>query len=268
MVAPGTPPAAEGHPLALTGERTVPRVARENYWFRRHEAAYRWIADRRREQLIDAAIVEAGSGEGYGADLLRVAGARVVAALEYDAATTAHAAHAYPAVAHVRANLADLPLRPGAADVLVALQVVEHLWDLRAFLRAAHHCLRPGGLLVITTPNRRTFSPGLRRGERPTNPFHVEEFDAEQLRDLVAAAAFEDIVVRGLSHGPRLRALDQGQGAIVEALVRAATDDTWDDALGARVDTVTTADFVVHEEDVDGSLDLVVTASALTGGRR
>ena len=31
-------------PLALTGERTLPDVPEENYWFRRHLAVYEWIA--------------------------------------------------------------------------------------------------------------------------------------------------------------------------------------------------------------------------------
>src|SRR6185312_13126827 len=30
--------------LPLTGERTVPGIAEENYWFRRHEAAYEFVA--------------------------------------------------------------------------------------------------------------------------------------------------------------------------------------------------------------------------------
>ena len=33
-------------PLALTGERTLPDVPEENYWFRRHLAVYEWIAAR------------------------------------------------------------------------------------------------------------------------------------------------------------------------------------------------------------------------------
>ena len=41
---------------------------------------------------------------------------------------------------------------------------------------------------MVSTPNRPVFSPGLGRGEKPTNPFHVEELDAEQLHDLLAAA--------------------------------------------------------------------------------
>ena len=247
-------------PLVFTGERTVPGVERETYWFRRHEAAYAWAVAHL--PLAGARVVEAGSGEGFGAAMLRAAGADVVLALEYDAPAVAHAAGTYPAVSSVRANLAALPVADSGIDVVATLQVVEHLWDLRGFVRDCARVLRPGGVLLVTTPNRLTFSPGLARGEKPTNPFHVEEFDAEQLAALVRAAGFSDIVVRGLWHGPRLDAEERAHGSIVDAQVAAVLGDTWDDDLTARVARVTTADFVIGDEggDVDASLDLVLTA--------
>ena len=58
--------------LPLTGERTVPGVSQENYWFRRHEAAYLALRDR----CAGALVLEAGCGEGYGAGLLAEVAAR------------------------------------------------------------------------------------------------------------------------------------------------------------------------------------------------
>ena len=52
--------------LALTGERTVPGIPAENYWFRRHEIAYRFI----RKRCAGRRVLEAGSGEGYGAAMI------------------------------------------------------------------------------------------------------------------------------------------------------------------------------------------------------
>ena len=173
-----------GHPLPLTGERTVPGVPGEQYWFSRHEAAYQWVVTHLGADLVGAHVLEAGSGEGYGAELLRLAGATVVA-LEYDIAASGHSHLAYPGVSSVRANLGFLPVASGSVDVLATLQVVEHLWDLSGFLSQCHRALRTAGSLVVTTPNRPVFSPGLARGQHPTNPFHVEEFDATQLRELL-----------------------------------------------------------------------------------
>lgn len=47
-----------------------------------------------------------------------------------------------------------LPLGDGCADVVVAVEVVEHLENPRALFREAVRILRPGGLLVVTTPNQ------------------------------------------------------------------------------------------------------------------
>jgi protein-L-isoaspartate O-methyltransferase len=52
--------------LPLTGERTIPGLDVENYWFRRHEVVYQWLAQR----CAGRDVLEAGCGEGYGADLI------------------------------------------------------------------------------------------------------------------------------------------------------------------------------------------------------
>jgi SAM-dependent methyltransferase len=247
------------HPLPLTGERTLPGVPGEEYWFARHQAAYAWVADALRSRLRDAVLVEAGSGEGYGAQMLHDAGARTVVALEYDDASAGHSSAAYPAVRTARANLAALPVADRAADVVVTLQVVEHLWDLRGFLRDCARVLRPGGTLVVTTPNRPVFSPGLGRGEKPTNPFHVEELDAEQLAGLLAGAGFEDVAVLGLHHGPRIAQWEaDSRAGIVAAQVAAVLGEPAPDGLAGFVATVTAADFVVAGPE--GAEDLVAVA--------
>lgn len=131
--------------LPLTGERTVPGIAQENYWFRRHEVAYLDLA----EHCADAVVLEAGCGEGYGADLLAVR-ARLVVGLDYDQLTAAHVAKAYPSVRTLRGNLAALPLRSNSVDVVANLQVIEHLWDQERFLRECRRVLRPGGVLLVS----------------------------------------------------------------------------------------------------------------------
>jgi SAM-dependent methyltransferase len=267
------------HPLPLTGERTLPGVPGEEYWFARHEAVYRWIAASLSDRLHDAVVVEAGSGEGYGAALLRDAGARAVVALEYDEAAVRHARTAYDGIGATRANLAAMPLAPGSVDVLVCLQVVEHLWDLRGFLRDCTSVLRPGGLAVVSTPNRPVFSPGLGRGERPTNPFHVEELDAAQLHDLLTGVGFTDVVVHGLHHGRRILAWERehGVGLVAAQIASSLGTDVTGGLAGAGagkpphhqvhaahlaecVASVTVHDFGIA--GAEGAQDLVAVAAA------
>lgn len=248
------PPTAD---LPLTGERTVPGLAEENYWFRRHEVVYRRLADRctRRQ------VLEAGCGEGYGADLIADVADRVIA-VDYDEATVAHVRARYPRVDVHHANLADLPLPGSAVDVVVNFQVIEHLWDQRQFIRECHRVLRPGGALLVSTPNRITFSPGR---DTPLNPFHTRELDAAELTELLTGNGFTVESMLGVFHGRRLRELDARHGgSIIDAQVaRAVADAPWGGELLADVAAVTVDDFDLTDAtdgDIDDSLDLVAIA--------
>lgn len=247
--------------LPLTGERTVPGAPGEAYWFARHEVAYRWLLERFPTLLGGGVVVDAGSGEGYGAAMLAGSGAGAVLALELDAATCHHVRGAYPTVLPVRANLVALPLRDSAVDLLVSLQVVEHLWDLPGFLRECARVLRPRGSLAVTTPNRPVFSPGLARGDRPVNPFHVQELDAGQLSDLLQRSGFREVEVLGLHHGDRVTEWEQRNGTgLVAAQVAMVTGEGPVPADTARfVDSCSVADFFVSH-DVTGAQDLVAVA--------
>ncbi|TCK20802.1 class I SAM-dependent methyltransferase [Pseudonocardia endophytica] len=240
--------------LPLTGERTVPGIAHENYWFRRHEVVYAAIAP----DCSGGVVLEAGCGEGYGADLL-AGTARRVLALDYDVPTVAHVASRYPRVAVSQANLVALPVADGSIDALVSLQVIEHLWEQERFLAECRRVLRPGGRLLVSTPNRLTFSPGR---DTPLNPFHTRELSPAELHEMVVAAGFDDVTVQGLFHGPRLRELDAAHGgSIVEAQTAVVLSGSqWPPELLADVAAVRASDFVLLSTGLGESLDLLVTA--------
>ena len=233
--------------LPLTGERTVPGIPEENYWFRRHEAAYLALVP----YCEDAVVLEAGCGEGYGAELLAGV-ARLVCGLDYDELTAAHVRKAYPGVHAVRGNLARLPVRTSTVDIVANLQVIEHLWNQEEFLAECHRVLRPGGRLLITTPNRLTFSPGQ---DTPLNPFHTRELSAGELAALLPAAGFSVELLAGLRHKALLH------DSIIDAQVRVVTTGSaWPPELLAAVSAVTADDFVITTDELDGSLDLVAVA--------
>ncbi|KHF45770.1 class I SAM-dependent methyltransferase [Saccharomonospora viridis] len=244
--------------LHLTGERTVPGVPEENYWFRRHEAAYHALVPFCR----DAVVLEAGCGEGYGAALLAEHAARVVA-IDYDEPTTRHVAKRYPGVGVVRGNLAFLPVRTGSIDVVANLQVIEHLWDQEGFLAECHRVLRPGGRLFVTTPNRLTFTPD---SDTPLNPYHTRELSPSELDQLLREAGFTVESLRGLRHGPALAELDRRHGgSIIEAQLDVVLGSlpgqaVWPRSLLADVEAVTAADFELHDDDLDDTLDLIALA--------
>ena len=231
--------------LPLTGERTLPGVASETYWFRRHVAAYRFAA-----RLARGVVVDAGCGEGYGSAILARTARRVVA-LDLEEAVVGHAAGTYDAQTLVRADLCRAPLRDRSVDAIVALQVVEHLSCAEEFMERCGAALRSGGILVLSTPNRETFPSGL-------NPFHVHEYDSSELEALLRRIS-RDIRVLGLRHRGPLRALDAVLGEPVQhRLVREAYDrqPRW---LRAVLRSVTSRDFRI-DEDASSGLDLVAVA--------
>lgn len=240
--------------LPLTGERTVPGIAEENYWFRRHEAAYEWLLP----VVAGRSVLEVGCGEGYGTALL-AGSASAIIGIDYDALTAAHAAATYPQARFVRGNLAALPFANEAFDALVTLQVIEHVWNHREFVTECLRVLRPGGTLVVTTPNRLTFSPG---SDVPLNPFHTKEFTAAELAQLLRRNGFEVTSVLGLHAGPRIVECDERYGGFVDAQI-ATPPEEWSAELREDVVAVLTSDFVMAEaaeRPVDESLDLVVVA--------
>lgn len=250
-------PAPTGDPgLPLTGERTIPGLAEENYWFRRHEVVYRTLVERCRGRDV----LEAGAGEGYGADLIADV-ARTVIGLDYDESSVAHIRARYPRVDMRHGNLAELPLSDSSVDVVVNFQVIEHLWDQGQFVAECARVLRPGGVLLMSTPNRITFSPGL---DTPVNPFHTRELNAAELVELLESGGFRIDGLFGVFHGPRLAEMDgRHGGSIIDAQIeRAVTGAPWPAELLADVASVRVDDFdlLAEDRDIDDSLDLVAIA--------
>jgi SAM-dependent methyltransferase len=248
-------------PLPITGERTVPGLPRENYWFRRHEAAYRVLL----EEIYGDIVLEIGAGEGYGAALLSARAQRLIA-LDYDRATIAHLARRYVGarLTPVQANLASLPITDRSVDVIVCLQVIEHVWDHPQFVLECRRVLRPGGRVVISTPNRLSFSPDSDGTQHPQNPFHSHEFIAAELSDLLRSCDLSIDSVRGLDAGPALVELDSryaaaGYRSFVDAQLSCPPTE-WGAELADDVSSVSVTDFTISDPVTDECLDLVVSA--------
>ena len=191
---PGVPP------LALTGERTLPDVPEENYWYRRHLVVYEWIAER----VEGLEVVDLACGEGYGSEVL----ARLAASVTGVDANPE--AHEHARLRYTRPNLRferDLVEHftpaAGACDAVVFLQTIEHVEEPAPLLAHMRSLLRPGGVAYISTPNVLTLAP--KGASRSSNPWHVREYRAEEFAGLLAAH-FERVKLHGLFHAHKLRA--------------------------------------------------------------
>jgi 2-polyprenyl-3-methyl-5-hydroxy-6-metoxy-1,4-benzoquinol methylase len=237
----------EGVPaLSLTGERTLPDVPAENYWYRRHLVVYRWIAERCRG--LD--VVDMACGEGYGTAVLAERAARVTG-VDANPEAHRHARLKYtrPGVRFVR-DLVETYSEP--CDAVVFLQTIEHVQNPTAILDHLRSMLRPGGVAYVTTPNVLTLAP--EGAEKSGNPWHVKEYRAEEFRDL-CEQSFEHVELLGLFHARKLR------------LHEAAIARGWDD-LHARLGitkpfyewftpAISERDFALRGGHLDSALDFL-----------
>ena len=232
--------------LILTGERTLPGIPEENYWFQRHVVAYRYAAER----IAGMDVLDAGCGEGYGSSILAERAASVVGVdLERD--VIEHAAERYPSVHFQTGDLATLGFPDGAFDAVVTFQVIEHLQSPRGFVAECARVLRPGGTLILSTPNRLTFSPtGVR------NPFHTVEFAPTELRGVIEEG-FAVSMLGGTFHRWRLDLVERMMRASLPERLISQPVPEWPSWLRRVVAAVTPNDFTIRERGVERSLDLV-----------
>lgn len=163
--------------LEFTGERFVPGTRGEiwiEHWHRYHFAA-RWARGLR--------VLDVACGEGYGSALLARSAAQVTG-VDVSGPAIAHARSAYaamPNLAFEEASCTRLPLADASRDLVVSFETIEHIEAQEAFLDEVARVLAPGGLLLISSPNKLEYSD--KRGF--ANEFHVKELYREELERLL-----------------------------------------------------------------------------------
>ncbi len=117
-------------------------------------------------------VLDVASGEGYGAALLAQV-AKSVVGVEIAEGTVAHARAAYeaPGLTFLHGDARRIPCADHSFDAVVSFETLEHFYEHDEFMAEVRRVLRPGGLLIISSPERDVYSPA---GGRP-NPYHVHE---------------------------------------------------------------------------------------------
>lgn len=162
--------------LTFTGERFLPECAGEmvyEHWHR-YLIAQQYVKGLR--------VLDVASGEGYGSHLLSLHAASVVG-VDVSADAVTHATSKYHAanLKFVTSSCVQIPEPDASFDVIVSFETIEHINEHEAFLREVDRLLAPGGLFIISSPNRPEYSD--RTGYK--NEFHVKELDRSELKTLL-----------------------------------------------------------------------------------
>lgn len=190
--------------IEWTGERCVPWAPDVQVVYE-HFHRYLWA----RTLVEGKRVLDVGSGEGFGAALLSERAASVLG-VEIDATT----------VEHSRLNYGgdNLEFRLGSAtgldvlsaasvDVIVAFEIIEHVDDHDAVLRGFEHVLAPGGLVIVSTPDRAAYA----KANEQANPFHVHELTIDEL-EASLRGHFPNVTLfaQRTTTGSRIESLERG----------------------------------------------------------
>jgi SAM-dependent methyltransferase len=188
--------------LAFTGERMTSAVSGQGDIEVEHFHRY-FVA---REYCREKDVLDLASGEGYGAAFLSQA-ARSVVGLEIEPYAVEHARHSFARdnLEYMVGDVRKIPLEDDKFDVVVSFETIEHIYEQQQFLAEVKRVLRPGGLFIVSTPERDVYSPLY----SSANTFHKKE---------LSKAEFEALLKRNFSNvGLMLQRAMNGSLLIVDA---------------------------------------------------
>jgi ubiquinone/menaquinone biosynthesis C-methylase UbiE len=246
------------------GERIVPGELSRNV-MADHLIRYMFC----RQFVGDKTVLDDGCGCGYGSAYLAENGARMVIGIDKSRSAIEYARSHYD-----RRNLefrvmdgARLRFGDNVFDVVISLEVIEHTNDYVQFLDEIVRMLKPGGLLVMSTPHG--------KGSHSSCAFHRREFCANELRELLESR-FNHVKILGkrvtnprfLVEANRMQSSYRVRlGTRIPATVRRLTPCRVKDLfLGRNPVVLSVDDFEISERCVEDASNLIAVCTNAKGG--
>jgi len=189
-----------------TAERHSANVVTDNVLHQRHMIAYHEAA-----KLISGHVLEVGCGEGYGMELLAPKATKYMAIDKYNTPINPNLPD-YKKITFRQMNVPPFSdIEESSFDFVVSFQVIEHIENDDFFARELYRVLKPGGILILTTPN---IKMSLTR-----NPWHVREYTPNQLYNLLDSI-FEKVEMKGIFGKEKVMEYYEANKKSVEKITR------------------------------------------------
>lgn len=163
-------------PLEFTGERFTPECVREIWYEHFHRYAFA------RQLVAGLTVLDAACGEGYGSAVLATT-AKSVTGVDLSETAIAHARARYcdERLEFMVSDCLELPFADGEFDCIVSFETLEHLQDHQGLMTEFRRVLKPGGFLLISSPDKAVYTDRL----ETANEFHVRELYRDELEALL-----------------------------------------------------------------------------------
>jgi SAM-dependent methyltransferase len=163
--------AASGKSQGILVEHHDP-VGGSDYLSLQHLERYRFARD---QLSAGQRALDIACGVGYGVAMLLERGCEAVGA-DYDLELVTQARTIWQHNGFVQVDALEAAFQTGSFDAVVSFETIEHVSDDRRFLLEIDRVLRPGGTLIVSTPNiRYTTHP----------PYHRKEYEPEEFYELI-----------------------------------------------------------------------------------
>ena len=193
-------------PKIYTTEITSDNIPSDNPLHQRLFKAYVVAQD-----YIQGNVLEVGCGEGRGVELLMSKSSQFTAVDKIEEALQVLRGK-FPTGKFISMNIPPLgSLADNTYDCIVSFQVIEHIENDVLFLKELHRVLKPGGIALLTTPNRKL---SLSR-----NPWHIREYLASELKQL-ASQIFSSAEMKGITGNDKVMQYYQQNKKSVERITR------------------------------------------------
>lgn len=155
----------------------VSLAERDQPVFQEHLARYEFVAP----MASGKVVLDAASGTGYGTAFLAQTARSVVGVdIAREAVALSRRHFSRSNLRFMQMDCVRLGFATAVFDLVCAFEMIEHIVDYSGALREITRVLRPGGALVLSTPNRQPERP-----VPPANPYHVREFSSTELATLL-----------------------------------------------------------------------------------